>query len=247
MRMAVMPNALHANSLTPARLLVSGLLATQALCGASQAWAGRPLATEDAGANPQGQCQLEAWVDAAAGAKASHLAPACGLVEGLELGLEWVHAAPRAEQAQERAAALKWAPESLTWHDWRFGAKLITSQEKAAQANAWHQASLEAQAIASLALSPEWTMHLNVGRARNKIDQTSANTYGAALVWAPAERWMLFAEVNGDNRSPAAQSAGVRWWLLPEQLGLDLTASRVNATTASRSWGLGLGWYGIKF
>jgi hypothetical protein len=58
---------------------------------------------------------------------------------------------------------------------------------------------------------------------------------------------MVFAELNGDNRSAATQSVGMRWWLLPETLGLDVTTSRTNATSDSQTWGIGLGWYGLKF
>jgi hypothetical protein len=229
------------------RRYVAAVFGSYVLALSGAAMAGRPLATEDAGTNSQAQCQIEAWVDSASDGKAHHFAPACGLIDGLELGLEWVQASPAADQAQGRAVALKWAPEWLTWHDWRFGAKLGTAQEKAGGERSWHQANVSVLAIASLPLNEQWTLHLNAGHTRNKLDQTSANTYGAALTWAPLERLVVFAELNGDSSTPATQSAGLRWWLLPEQLGLDVTASRANATPGSRSWGVGIGWYGIKF
>lgn len=105
--------------------------------------AGRPLATEDAGTNPQAQCQFEAWHDRAGdGDQATHLAPACGLIDGLELGLEWLRAAPMNEQPQARAVALKWAPEWLAWQGWRFGLKVTSAHEKAPGEAQWHQSSL---------------------------------------------------------------------------------------------------------
>jgi len=224
----------------------AGMTLALLLCCAS-AQAGRPLSTEDAGTNPQAQCQIEAWADKEGSTHASHFAPACGLVDGLELGLEWVKATPKDTESQGRSAALKWAPEWLSWYDWRFGAKLSTAHEKSAESAHWRQASLAVLGIVSVPIDPQWTVHLNLGRERNKIDQRSTTTYGAALVWTPHERWALFAELNGDTKTSTRQSLGLRYWLVPEQLGLDATTSRTNATPDSRAWGLGLGWYGLHF
>ncbi|MGC4062248.1 MAG: hypothetical protein QM749_15935 [Aquabacterium sp.] len=210
-------------------------------------WAGRPLGTEDAGTNSQAQCQVEAWVDSASEGRQTHVAPACGLIDGLELGLEWVKATPGDTLPQGRSGALKWAPDWLGWHGWRFGAKVSAGQEKAPDDARWRNASLAALGIASYTVSPEWTVHVNMGRARNRLAGVTAATYGTALVWTPHERWLVFGEVTGDSRTPAMQTIGMRWWMLPEQLGLDVTSSRTNATSDSAAWGLGLGWYGIKF
>jgi hypothetical protein len=216
-------------------------------CASLPAWAGRPLSTEDAGTNSQAQCQVEAWADSGADGRQTHLAPACGLIDGLELGLELVKASPSDELSQGRSIALKWAPDWLEWHGWRFGAKVSSGHEKAPDDTKWRQASIAALGIASYVISPQWTVHLNMGRERDKLQGVSSTTYGTALVWVPHERWMFFGEVTGDNKTPAVQSLGLRWWALPDQLGLDLTTSRTNATPDSQSWGVGIGWYGIKF
>lgn len=228
------------------RKFAGTLIAFGAVIGSSS-WAGRPLSTEDAGTNSQAQCQVEAWVDSASDGRQTHIAPACGLIDGLELGLEWVKATPSDELSQGRSGALKWAPEWLEWHGWRFGAKVSAGQDKAPDDAKWRNASLAALGIASYTVSPEWTVHVNMGRARDRLAGVTATTYGTALVWTPHERWLVFGEVTGDNKTPAVQTIGLRWWVLPEQLGLDLTTSRTNATPDSAAWGMGLGWYGIKF
>jgi len=229
----------------PARLL--GILAALGAAVTEPVRAGRPLNTEDAGTNAQAQCQVEAWVDSASDGKATHVAPACGLIDGLELGLEFVKATPSDAQAQGRSASLKWAPDWLEWHGFRFGAKLGANQEKAPDEAKWRNASIAALGIASYTFSPEWTIHMNMGRQRDRLAGVSATTYGAALVWTPFERCLFFGEVTGDNKTPALQTLGLRWWMLPEQLGLDVTTSRTAATPDSAAWGVGLGWYGIKF
>lgn len=223
------------------------LLACLAAMTAWQAHAGRPLLTDDASVNSQGQCQLEAWVDSASDARSHHLAPACGLIDGLELGFELIRVSPSGEQAQARGIGLKWAPDWATWQGWRFGLKAGSASEKPPGSDTWHQTVYGFSTIASLPLDAQWTLHLNLGRERNKLDQTSANNYGAALAWAPHERWLVFAEVVGHSNTPATQAVGLRWWLLPDQLGLDATTSRGNATPNGQAWGVGLGWYGLKF
>lgn len=211
------------------------------------AQAGRPLTTDDAGANNQAVCQMETWMDHASDARSTHFAPACGLLDGLELGLEFIRVSPGSEQAQGRAIGFKWAPEWATWGGWRFGVKAGTSSGKAPDEPDWHQAANSFSALASLPLNSEWTLHLNLGRERDRIEHTGSNTYAAALAWTPSDRWVVFGELVGHHNIPATQAIGVRYWLLPEQLGLDLTSSRTNATPDSRAWGVGIGWYGIKF
>lgn len=232
-------------TVTHARLL--GALVAIGASISLPVWAGRPLSTEDAGTNSQAQCQVEAWRDTAHDGKASHIAPACGLIDGLELGLEFVKATPTDEQSQGRSAALKWAPDWLEWHGFRFGAKVSAGQEKAPDDTKWRNASIAALGIATYTISPEWTVHMNMGRQRDRLAGVSVTTYGTALVWTPHERVLVFGELTGDNKTPTVQTLGVRWWVLPEQLGLDLTTSRTNATEDSAAWGVGLGWYGIKF
>ena len=236
------------------RYLISKAQSTRALLAAPlptlsclTAHAGRPLATEDAGTNAQAQCQVEAWVDSSSTARSSHLAPACGLIDGLELGFELIKASPKDEQAQGRAAALKWAPEWLAWQGMRFGLKGSTASQKDPSETRWRQANLAVLAISSLPINPQWTAHFNIGRQRDKLVGVNSTTYGAALVWTPHERWMVFGELTGTDKTPATETLGVRWWLLPDTLGLDVTTSRGNATPDSAAWGLGLGWYGIHF
>jgi hypothetical protein len=217
------------------------------LASVGSAHAGRPLATEDAGVNPTGQCQLESWVDVASDGHHAHFAPACGVLDGLELGFEAVVDPPATEHAQARALALKWAPEWLQWQDWRFGLKAGTMSQKYVGETGWHHGNWSVLGIASLPINDEWTLHLNAGHQHSIESENGVVTYGAAMTWSPHPRWQLFGEINGERHSPTNQTVGMRWWLIPDQLGLDVTGSRTNATADSRAWGVGIGWYGLHF
>jgi hypothetical protein len=213
------------------------------------AQAARPLGTEDAGTNEARHCQLEAWGEHGKGSHETHLAPACGLGEGLELGAEWVRPQPANSAEHARYVGLKWAPEWLAWQDVRFGLKAMGGQARTPVGDdgGWHWQGQSWMAIASVPLNDKWTVHANLGQALHRGPPASAATYALGLVWTPHEAVVVFGELLGEQRSPACQTVGLRWWIIPDTLGLDLTHSRENATPGSRHTGIGLGWYGISF
>lgn len=228
---------------SPLLALVLGI----ALSAPGAALGARPLTTDDAGVNEPGTCQVEAWRDQERDAHHQHLAPACGVVAGVELGVEGVWSAPRDEQAQGRGLALKWVPAWARLDAVQFGLKLgVTSQKEPGSRN-WGAGQTTALVLASVPLHDKWDLHLNAGHI-HRIDQQGADTaYGAALVWRPHPRWQLGVEVLGDLQTAAQKSLSLRHWLIPDTLGLDLTASRMGSRADTGSWGIGIGWYGIRF
>jgi hypothetical protein len=56
------------------------------------------------------------------------------------------------------------------------------------------------------------------------------------------ERLLLFVEGLRSSASQNLRNAGLRLWVLPDVLGLDLVVSRDSAGTAV---GVGFGWYGL--
>lgn len=217
------------------------------LCVPAQA--ARPLGTDDAGTNAARQCQLEAWSDHGHGEHAWHLAPACGVGAGLEVGWESFQRMPGQSGEQGRALALKWAPEWLDWQGWRFGIKYSGAQgrESGSEDTGWHLRQTNLTGIVSIPLGQDWAVHANVGRTQLHGPAEGRTSYALALTWTPHERWLAFAEAMGDHRCGATRNVGLRWWLIPDVLGVDLTHSVTNATPGSRRSGVGLGWYGVQF
>ncbi len=220
-----------------------------ALCLPLAAQAARPLGTEDAGVNEARQCHLETWSEHGPGSHETHLAPACGVGGGLEVVAEWVRPHPGDSSHHARILGLKWAPEWLAWRDWRFGLKLMGEQARdtAAEDTGWHWQGHAWSAIASVPLSPQWTVHANLGQVRSHGPAHTATAYGLALAWTPHTSLLVFGEVLGEGHEPAGRTAGLRWWLIPDTLGLDLTHSRDNGASGSHRTGIGLGWYGLRF
>lgn len=212
--------------------------------------AGRPLAVEDAGVSPLGQCQVEVWLErnrAGNDANAAVLAPACGVAEGLELGLEFGMPAHTRHAHQSRGLAVKWAPEAAQWADWQLGAKASWGESKSAESDRWQDGTFTVLGMASRSLAPDWTVHANLGVDAGGDPSDTTAQAGLALVWTPHEKCLGFLEMTASENVPATRGAGMRYWLIADQLGLDVTVSKTNAVRQSTTVTVGLGWYGLSF
>jgi hypothetical protein len=232
------------------RLLLPALAG---LALAPQAWAGRPLSSDDAVVADAGSCQIEAWLERAGSDSALVLAPACGLADGLELDADYTQPRQRDRLRAAAGLALKWAPASwrsdTTAGALNFGLKLALAHERAPGAG-WHSTQTSALALTSLQAGEAWALHANLGAARDRSSGSTAGLLNLALVWTPRPRVLLFAESQLNNRHGAfggnVQGAGARWWLIQDRLGIDLTASRETGAGRPTLWSFGLGWYGLS-
>ena len=220
-------------------------LAMGLLTGLSS-WAGRPLTTDDAGTAERGSCQIEAWQDRQDGETVRNLGAACGVLEGVELGVEFARAHSHGEHASARGLALKWVPESWTWRDWQFGIKLAMGQDRE-PGTGWQSSSRSALLLASWVPNDTWAVHVNAGHAHRPLAGENARQAAVAVTWQPDPRWLLFAEVTADQHEDVGRAAGVRWWLIPDTLGLDATVQKAHRSGTGTGWGVGLGWYGLRW
>lgn len=221
------------------------------------AHAGRPLGTDDAGTAAAQTCQLEAWYEHSGSELTTELAPACGVAEGLELDLGITLPAQRKEQLLGSGLAVKWVPtawaSSTPLGELALGLKGGVDFEHPA-GSGWRQAGSAALLLASLQVNEPWAVHLNLGWGHWRPAGQSpfqASLLNVAAVWTPGDQGLLFAEWQGNSRradlgSPTV-TAGGRWWLQKDKLGLDLTVGRETASGAPNVVTLGFGWYGLGF
>ncbi|NBD21579.1 hypothetical protein GTZ97_12980 [Aquabacterium fontiphilum] len=226
--------------------LGSGLGLAVALTLCQPALAGRPLTTDDAGTAEAGSCQVEAWQDRQDGETARTLGAACGLIDGLEVGMELARAEAGGEHARARGLALKWVPEAWRWHDWQFGVKLAVGQDREPGAG-WKRSDQSALLLASWVPNDTWAVHVNLGHAHRPLESENARQAAVAVTWQPHPRWLVFGEMIADQHDDVGRAAGVRWWLVPEVLGVDATVQKTHRSDARTGWGIGLGWYGIRW
>jgi hypothetical protein len=236
----------------PSPRIASGLVLLLTLLSAQ---AGRPLATDDAGTTPVNSCQLESWLERTEGERALVLAPACGLVDGVELGADYSLPNPRDTVRGAAGLAVKWAPASWAWAspagDVAFGLKAGIAFEDRVAPKGWKTTETSVLGLATWTPADGWTLNANLGLAHAHDSDRSAAVLNLAAAWAPTEQGLLFAELQTNDRSQvfgrSVTSVGGRWWLKPDAFGLDLTASREAGRGASTVWTVGFGWYGIDF
>jgi hypothetical protein len=216
------------------------------------AMAGRPLSTDDAGTADAGTCQVEAWHERSGPDRAFVLAPACGVVPGLEIGMDATWPSQRDVVRKGAGLALKVAPASWRWDsvagELGLGLKFSGAWTKPA-AGRWQGSSGLALGLASLKASETLTLHVNAGLARDSATAARATVANLALVWSPHASALLFAEAQGNSKKDVfggtVATAGARWWLVKDSIGLDFTASRERGSGGPTRYTLGLGWYGI--
>lgn len=233
----------------PGLLLMAGLLAW-----AGSASAGRPLGTDDASTADAGSCQVEAWAERSRGAADGVfvVAPACGLLDGLELGGD--HSWSQAGQGPARAATLglKWVPAAWAsdtgFGPLALGLKADLGYEQPA-GQGWRRSGAGLLGLATLKPSDSLALHVNVGPLHSADSGRPTTHLRLALAWVPQAAVLLFAETQANDRPATSgntfNTLGGRWWLLADVLGLDLTASREAGAGTGTRWSLGLGWYGI--
>lgn len=230
------------------------LTALALMLGTLDAWAGRPLSSDDASTAEFGHCQVESWVERAGGDGAWVVAPACGMAPGLELAADY--ARPRHRDAQRSSAglALKWVPGACQTETaagrLTCGLKFGLAYEHPVDGG-WRGTEASVLGLATLQASDDWALHANLGAARDRSSGSTGALFNVAVVWTPHARALLFAEAQSNSRravfGPTVGTVGARWWLARDRLGLDLTASRAEGSGGPTQWTAGLGWYGLSF
>lgn len=223
-----------------------------ALLTATAAHAGRPLSTDDAGTTPAGECLIETWIERGDDSTGGVLAPACGVADGVEVGLEASRTTPDGGVRFGAGAAMKWVPAAgamtTPWGEAQAGLKLGLGADRL-RSGGWGGTATSALLLLSTTPVDSLTLHANLGPLHDRDSGLNATLLNLAAVWTPTDDWLLFAELQANDRrgllGGTVRTSGLRWWLLPERLGLDLTASREAGVPGSALWTLGLGWYGL--
>lgn len=231
---------------------IAFLLTLAGLLAAQDAFAGRPLLTDDAAVADRGTCQVESWSERKGPARAWVTAPACGVAAGVELGADYTVPRPRDPVRAGAGLALKWAPEGWKFEsplgEINWGLKLSGAWQQPAGAP-WQGSGSALLGLISWKAGESLTVHTNVGLARDRITAQRASLFNAALVWTPMERLVLVAETQANSKHDVfggtVVGLGARWWLIKDSLGLDITSSRESVSGAKAVWTLGLGWSGI--
>ena len=219
--------------------------AALALLGAANAWAGRPLSTEDASILEPGRCQVEAWIDRGDDRTTGWFVPACNL--GLNTEFQAGFARTR-EQGESRFSdaylQAKTILRKMTEQEpWGVGLVLgVIKQPLNEVHRGWDNPFVLVPFTQAICNTP-LTFHANVGWARNRETRRDVTLWGAALEATVSERFTLLGEAYGENSTRPFVRFGGRWSALPQKLDVDLTyVTRPGGTREERFISLGVTW-----
>jgi hypothetical protein len=205
------------------------------------------MATDDTNTAPRGECQIEVWGERVDAERSQVLAPACGITDSLELDTGMARVQAAAAAVSGLVAGLKWVPTEASCETgfgtvglgveagvfWGRGAKGL-----------WRAESLALVGLASLAIGSAWNLYANLFTNLGLSDGRHVNGARLAAAWQPLERRLLFVEGLASNDSKTVRNAGLRLWVVPDALGLDIVTARSGSNNTSVS--IGLGWYGLR-
>lgn len=217
------------NGTTPGQNPVLGIGAFVALTLASgypsSAWAGRPLATEDAGVLGRGECEIESYTGSVRSSDSDSVATrwvqlGCGIGHATQLALGAGAETSGGERSRPAALTGKTFLRELT--DEKAGVALAYTLFGALEpGNRFRHDATELKVAASVPGSG-WLLHANLGLQHSKTSKLYSTVWGLAVerpgAIGPVD---LMAELIGDDRSPPWVQLAARWAVIPERFYLD--------------------------
>ncbi|MBE0619697.1 MAG: hypothetical protein IH605_03820 [Burkholderiales bacterium] len=200
-----------------AMVLASGL--------ALPVWAGRPLATEDAGVLGQGECEIESYAGRVRSNDSDRLTTrwaqfGCGI--GHDSQLAFGAGADRADGETTTVAALTGKTFLRKLTDDQTGLVLAYTLHGAKNpGNSFRHDATEIKAVVSIPRNG-WLLHANLGSQYSQTAKVYSTIWGLAVerpgAVGPVD---LMAEVFGDDRTAPWVQVGARWTVVPERFYLD--------------------------
>jgi hypothetical protein len=211
---------------------------------AANAWAARPMVTDDARIVDAKACQVESWVRAERhGSNQFWAVPACTPVENLEIT---VGASLERSATQERMAdsllQFKSLLRPLRTNDWGLALSLIRSVERGIDPGTRDVPSHALNLPLSVSLRDDaLVLHVNAGLRDDRVARRTYATWGLASELVLRDRLQLITETYGESGQRPFAHGGLRYWLVPDKVQIDTTVgTRVRAGHGERWFTIGV-------
>lgn len=219
---------------------IIGLLAFFLLI--ENAYAARPMITDDARIIDSKSCQVESWVKSSKDSEEYWALPACnplGFFE-LTLGGSKIHSQDPTDSSG-RVVQAKTLFRELKPNDWAVGFALGRNHHLATGELASHHDVYGYIPVTWSLNNDQQFLHLNLGAIKSQFDSVLRKTWGVGAELEITPRTFLIAETYGVDGVKPSYQAGVRHWLQPNKFQVDLTTgSKANYTTQSRWFSIGI-------
>lgn len=196
------------------------VLLALAFVATSPAFAGEPLATDDASVLPQGACQVESFVRYQRDVRYFAAVPACSPVDGLELS-----AGAAVCDAKDSGAhaylTLQAKPMLYQAADgrWALATTFYAARDTGRPSGSTGFQDASVTLIATWFASDTLRVHGNGGIAYSH-DSFTTGTWGAAGEWDVDERWTALADTYRDAPGRPKFLGGARYTVTADRLEL---------------------------
>jgi hypothetical protein len=221
------------------------------LCGAllslPHAQAARPMITDDARVVDAKACQLESWVKNNRGSTEYWALPACNFTGNLELTLGGTQTRESGHaQTTQGVIQGKTLFKPLETNGWGIGLVAGTASQLRAHTD---QRDGYAYVPASVSLGDDaLIVHANLGWVREGETGRDRLTWGLGTETRLTEHTWLIAETFGQNKGKPLHQLGLRHWLAPDRVQIDMTyGNRNGGDTRGRWFSIGLRLLSVPF
>lgn len=209
-----------------ARLIALALLLPACLpLSQRQAWAARPMITDDARVVDPRSCQVETWSRRNPGSTEFWMLPACSIAERTEFTAGG--ALGRDESGTHTTDAVlqvKHLFRPLTDTQWGVGMSAGHVSHPAVNRRSNLLGDLYANLLLSAPLRGEAVVaHFNLGWLNERAASSHRMTWGVGFEARMAPRVYAIGESFGQDAGRPWWQAGVRYWILPGRVQLDAT------------------------
>ncbi|MDQ3028169.1 MAG: hypothetical protein M3R58_16925 [Pseudomonadota bacterium] len=207
--------------------------------------AGRPLTTEDAAILAAKHCQAEAWIDRGHAATTGWFVPACnfGLDTELQLGVARTRAEGEARFSEAYFQAKRVLREMTDPEPWSVGLVVGVTKRPLNETHRGWQNPYVLVPFTQLICNTPFTVHANVGWARDREARRDLTLWGAALEAQVGSNLTLLTEAYGQNSEKPFVRIGGRWNAITDRLDVDLTwVTRPGGSRDERFVSLGVSW-----
>jgi len=219
-------------------------LTTLLLAGGTTAWAGRPLATEDAGVIERGACEVESFFAHATERASPSISGAsvqlgCGIAGNTQVAL--AVATARGGGETERGIALNGKTalgEPANGNAWAVAWGLAAVRPDGGSMK--HETSF-INGVYTRAIDDALKLHANLGWSRSQSARQSTTGWALALERSMPASIDVMGEVFGNDRDSAPWvQVGLRWTVVPEKFFLDTSLGRQMNSHRPQQFTLGL-------
>jgi len=227
-----------------ARTLALAALASFSTLLPEDAFAARPMITDDARVVDPKACQVESWMRFNRGSTEYWALPACNPLGFFELtyGGARIHDDAAGSAFTDNILQVKTIGKPLETNGWGWGIAAGTDRHLHREsANGWPGDWYMYVPVSVSFRDDDIVMHVNAGVTRHRDLDRNIGTWGLGSEIKLRDDLFLIPETFGNDRGRPFYQLGLRYWIVKDRLQTDATfGNRLSGDTSERWFSLGL-------